>query len=104
MKKIIDLIEVMDEEIEGAEKYAKMAEHCAEHKQSSCASTYASMAEQELDHYDKLHQMLVNHMGEMREEDGFTSAVKAMYDHHHKGQVKRIANVRYIIAQSKKSF
>lgn len=105
MENIIDLLEEMDEEIEGAKKYAKMAVKCAEMKHSSCASTYSSMAEQELDHYEKLHNMVVDHIHNMKEdESGEAKAVKAMYEYHHKGQVKEIAHVRYILSQAKKSF
>lgn len=102
MHKILKLIDWMDDEIRMAEKYAEAAEHCAEEKKTSYVSTYTSMAKQELEHYDKLHRMLLDKIEEHSQDRAVHDAIKQMYEYHHKEQTERVAEVRYMLSEVEK--
>lgn len=102
MHKIIKLIDWMDDEIEMARKYAEAAEMCAEEKKASVSSTYTGMAKQELEHYDKLHRMLVEKIDEHLSDKATHGAVKQMYEYHHKEQMKEIAEIKFMLSETEK--
>ena len=58
VKEIKLLSEFIDEEMEDAEKYAKIALECKE-KDRSAANMFADLASQELNHAHMLHQQAV---------------------------------------------
>lgn len=90
--KIYELLEHMDEELEDAEEYAEYALACAAHNMHN-ASTYQSMAEDELKHFDKLSEMLKAHkdVGE---------DMKSYIEMKHAHMLKKRASIKTMIAHS----
>ena len=99
--KIIELIEEMDEELDGAKNYAIKAEACFEHGNVANATAYAEMAKQEMEHYDKLHKMLTGKLEEHTKTSGDHDSLKAMYDYHHRKQTEKMAKVKQVISMVK---
>ena len=67
MEKFEKLMEEIDEEMEGAEHYAKKA--CEmRNRDSHAAAIYNEMAVQEMGHADNLHRLLKEHVAAMPEE------------------------------------
>lgn len=102
MQYIIKLMDWMDEEIEMAEKYAKAAEHCAEEKNTSHVSAYSSMARQELEHYEKLHHMILDKIAKKSDDKATHDIIMQMYECKHKWQAKEIAEIRYMLESAEK--
>jgi hypothetical protein len=94
IEKIYDLIEAMEVELEGAEKYARKAFECAMHKRHSDASSYASMAEEELRHYEKLDAMLKEHY------DALEGDMKHYIDHKRGHLMRELSEVKYMISKA----
>ena len=94
IEKIYDLIEGMEEELEGAEKYAHKAFECAMHKRHSDASSYTSMAEEELRHYEKLDSMLKEHYDALGEE------MKHYIDHKRGHLMRELAEIKHMISKA----
>lgn len=94
MKIIEKLTEMIDEEIEGAEHYAKCA---IEYKMDnpSLAQTFYSLSMEELKHMDLLHQHVSKIITEHRQKHGEPpAAMMAVYDYLHKKQIDRVAKVK----------
>lgn len=72
------LTEYMLDEIEGAEKYIKMAKHC---KDQAMAMKFQEMAKEEMKHYDNLHNFL-NKMIDDKSKEGenMEDIYKASYE------------------------
>lgn len=102
MHGIIKLIDWIDDEIRMAEKYAEAAEECAEMKKTSHATTFAEIAKQELSHYERLHRMLIDKIDSYTSDKDKYEVIKQMYDYHHKEQMERVAEVRYMLEETAK--
>lgn len=89
--KIYELLEAMEDELEEAEEYTEKAIECARYH-SPHKSTYISLAEDELKHYEKLEAMLKSH--EIPED------MKWYVDKKHSHMSKKHANIKYMISNA----
>lgn len=98
MKEIKHIVRQIRNELEGAEKYAKIA---AELKASNSvnASAYAEMARQELGHIDTLHKMAVKAI-ERQKAEGVTppAAMQAVWDWEHENMIDKVAKIKMLLA------
>lgn len=100
-REIRQLIEWMDEELEGAECYAKAAVGMKADMPAR-AKTLADMAQAELGHYDKLHGMVVEEIAAYRKESGEPPAgMLAVYDWKHADLIDHMAKVKSLIEMAR---
>ena len=94
MKLIQKLSELIDEEIEGAECYIKMAiENKSDHK--SLADALYDLSMQEMNHVNILHEQVVNIIADYRKVKGEPpAAMLAVYDYLHKKQIEQANRVK----------
>ena len=94
MKIIKELSELIEEEVEGAENYAKLASHYkAEHPQ--LAATFYDISLQEMHHVNMLHDEVTKLIREHRDKHGEPPvAMQAIYDWQHECQIKKIAEAK----------
>ena len=97
MKELKEIIGDIGELLENAECYAKEA---VKHKEQfpALASTYARIAQDELNHVDMLHRHAVE-MIESKERGGaeVPASMQAVWDWEHEKQVDEAANVRRLL-------
>ena len=96
IKKISEMIE---DELEGAEHYAKCAiKHREEHP--TLAKTMYDIATDEMRHVDLLHAEVVKIIKTYREKNGEPpAAMMAVYDYLHDKQIEEAAEVKVLLAQ-----
>ena len=99
MKIIKELSEMIDEELDGAENYAKLAVHYkAEHP--SLAAVYYEISTQEMRHVTMLHDEVTKIIKAHREEHGEPpAAMMAVYDWEHKKQIEKANRVKMMQGQ-----
>jgi hypothetical protein len=90
--KIYDLMEEMEDELEGAEDYAKKAIECAKTHPSD-KQMYVMMAEDELKHFDKLAGILKSHTD-------MDEGLKHYVNRKHVDMLKEYAEIKHIIARA----
>lgn len=98
MKLIQELSEMIEEEIEGAEEYAKEA---LKYKSSdpSLAQTFYDIAGVELEHVSMLHKQVVRIIEQHRREHGEPPApMQAVYDYLHGKHVEEVSEVKHYLA------
>lgn len=99
MKQIKKLSEMIEEELDGAEEYAKAA---LMHKSDNpnLAKTFYDIANEEMRHVDMLHgevvRMIENHK---REHGAPPMAMQAVYDYLHERQIEEAKEVRMYLAE-----
>jgi hypothetical protein len=100
MKEIKHIVENIREELEGAEKYAKIATKMKA-TNSTDASVYADMARQELNHVDNLHKMAVRAI-EKKKADGITppAAMQAVWDWEHEKMMEEMARIKMLLSMA----
>lgn len=100
MKEIKHIVEQIREELEGAEKYAKIAAKLKP-ENSSDASAYAEMARQELGHIETLHKMAVRAI-EKQKAAGVVSpaAMQAVWDWEHDNMMDKVARIKTLLSMS----
>lgn len=94
MKIIKTLSEMIEEELEGAEDYAKAA---VEHKESepALASTFYEIATQEMHHVNMLHDRVAETIRKHRDKNGEPPApMMAVYEYLHGKHIDKAAEVR----------
>ena len=99
IKKLADMI---DEELEGAENYAKCA---IKHKETrpELAQTFYTISVEEMQHVDKLHKQVVRIIEMYRKEHGDPpAAMQAVYDYVHERQIERANKVTMLHTQFKR--
>ena len=99
MKLIKELSEMIEEELDGAEEYAKMA---LMHKTDNpnLAKTFYDIATEEMRHVDMLHGEVVRSIEAHKREHGEPPALmKAMYDYMHERQIEEAKEVRMYLAE-----
>ena len=103
MKIIKELSEMIEEELEGAENYAKLAVHYkAEHP--SLAAVYYEISTQEMRHVTMLHDEVVKIIKNYRETHGDPpAAMLAIYDWQHKKQIDFTNKVKLMLESYKTS-
>lgn len=97
MKELKEIIGDIGESLENAECYAKEA---VKHKEQfpALASTYARIAQDELNHVDMLHRHAVE-MIESKERSGaeVPASMRAVWDWEHEKQIDEAADVRRLL-------
>lgn len=104
MNTIAEYIDMMDDELEMAEKYALKAEECALHKHREHASTYIEIAEQEIGHYEKLGKMLTEKIEMYQTEKAMYDGLKMLIEAIRKRQMEQMAEAKYILSEARKAY
>jgi DNA-binding protein H-NS len=86
--KIYEILEEMEDELKEAEEYAEKAIECARYH-SSHKSTYISLSEDEMKHYEKLEAMLKAY--EIPED------MKWYVDKKHGHMLKKHSEIKYML-------
>ena len=97
MKIIKILSEQIEEELDGAESYARLA---VEYKEDNppLSSTYHEIATQELRHVDMLHNEVVALIKKHRETHGEPPApMMAIYEWQHKKEIEHTADIKRLL-------
>lgn len=98
MKVIKQIVEDIQEELEGAEHYAKLATEWRD-TDKQLADTYARMAQTELDHVNNLHGHVVRFI-EAHKKTGaeVPEAMQAVWDWEHSKHVDTSARIKSLLA------
>lgn len=94
MKLIKELVEMIEEEIEGAEDYVREAIKL-KHEHPSLAKTLYDISNQEMSHIDMLHAEVVKLIEEHRRTHGEPPAsMLAIYEYLHEKHVDKVNKIR----------
>lgn len=97
MKVIKEIVEQINEEISGAEHYAKMATQYKD-EDKILADTYAKLAEVELTHVDSLHTQVVRIIKAWQAKgEEVPTGMKAVWDFVHENQVDKVARIKILL-------
>lgn len=103
MKQIKDIVEMINEELDGAEKYAVMA---VKHKSDNpvLAKTFYDISTDEMRHVDLLHSEVVKMIEEHRKLKGDPPAsMLAVYNYLHEKNIEHAKEVKIYQNQYKES-
>ena len=99
MRIIKRLSEMIEEEAEGAECYAKKA-LLIKDERPSLGKMFYNLANDELGHVDTLHNAVVALIKEYREEEGDPpEGMMAVYEYLHEKQIEKVAEVKAMLAK-----
>lgn len=99
MKIIKKISEMIMDEAEGAECYAKKALMYKEER-PAIAKMFYNLANEELGHVNVLHNAVVELIEEYRAKEGEPpEAMKAVYDYLHEKQIEEVAEVKSMLAE-----
>ena len=99
MKMIESIVDMIDEEIDGAEHYARCA---LKHKDDfpSAAAAFHHIATEELRHIDILHVEVKKIIAEHRSAHGEPpAAMLAVWDYVHKKMIERVEKVKGLLGE-----
>ena len=98
MERIGELVDGIYDEVDGAERYAKRALQAKADGEIAYAKTYAEMANQELGHADRLHDMAVSEI-KLAEQQGREApdGMRKVWDWEHGRIVDKTAAVRNLL-------
>lgn len=98
MKIIKHLVEDINEELEGAEHYAKLA---TQHKDDdrALADVYAKLAGVELEHVNTLHGQVVRIIKEWKATSGKEppAAMQVIWDYEHERSIDKAAKIKTLL-------
>lgn len=101
MKVIKNLVEDIQEELEGAEHYAKLATQYKD-EDRVLADNYAKLAEIELGHVNSLHEQAVRIIKAYRSAGNEPpEAMQAIWDWEHKKQIEWVSKIKTLLAMYK---
>lgn len=96
MQEIKDLFEKISEELDGAKHYAEEALRMRD-IDSEKANMFLQMSRQELDHVDKLHEMVKKTIKTYKDQGGkVPEGMEIVYDWQHKKMMDCVAKIRYL--------
>ena len=99
MKIIKKISEMIMDEAEGAECYAKKALMYKDER-PALAKIFYNLANEELGHVNILHNAVVELIEEYRAKEGEPpESMKAVYDYLHEKQIEEVAEVRTMLAE-----
>lgn len=99
MKIIKELSDMIEDELEGAENYSKLAVRYKE-DHPSLADTYHEISIQEMRHVNMLHDEVVKIIKSYRDSHGEPpAAMAAIYDWQHKRQIEKTKEVKILQSQ-----
>ena len=97
MRIIAKIVDMIDDELEGAEEYADLAYEQKPHN-PRLADKLIELAEVEMGHVKILHGEATKLIEEVRQKDGEPPAsMMAVYEYEHGKQIKRAAMIRQLI-------
>lgn len=98
MRKIKDLVDQIDEEIEGAKCYAETYLDYKAKGNSTWASKYKAMAEDELRHATNIHDRAIEEIEELRKVYTPPVEMQKTWDESHVKYVERFAWIKQMLA------
>lgn len=102
MKEIKKLVEYIQDEIKGAENYAKCALKYKE-EDRTLAETFLSIASQELSHIDTLHAQATRLITQAKNK-GYQApeSMQAVWDWEHEKYIEHVAHIKTLIDMFRK--
>lgn len=98
MKVIKEIVDQIEEEIDGAEKYASMATQYKD-EDKALADTYAKLAETELQHVDLLHAQAVRIIKAWQAKGNETPKdMEVLYQWQHDREVQKVKEVKILLS------
>lgn len=97
MKYLNELVEDIDEEIEGARNYAEKYVACKAKGNLTRAAKFKEMANDELKHATYLHEIAITDIEELEKVFKPTAEMQEVWDKSHKSYVDRVAWVRMML-------
>lgn len=92
---------MIEEELEGAECYIEKALKY-KNEDTTLAKMFYSLANDEMDHFEKLHFAVVEKIEEYRKQHGEPpAAMQAVYDYLHEKHVEHASKIKVMIAMYK---
>ena len=102
MKKIANMVKEMRDEISGAEHYAKQATKYKD-DDKALADVYVAMANQEIEHVDRLHTQVARIIQAYRSGKGEPpEAMMAVWNFEHEDMMEKVARIKALIDIYKK--
>lgn len=103
MRLIKQLCEMIEDELEGAELYAKKALKCKDDR-SPLAKMFYSLATEEMDHISRLHTAVVDEIEEYKEKKGEPPVeMMALYNYMHEKHIDHATKIKTMLEMYKES-